>query len=88
MADFPRAKKPAAGTSNAEQATLYRMVMEEHVCPFGLKARDLLKREGYAVDDHWLTFHAETEAFKAKHNVETTPQVCLSRASESVATTR
>jgi hypothetical protein len=25
-----------------KQANLYRMVMDEHACPFGLKARDLL----------------------------------------------
>ena len=41
--------------SKGEQATLYRMVMEDHLCPFGSKTRDLLKREGYAVADHWLT---------------------------------
>ena len=32
-------------------AILYRMVMPDHTCPFGLKARDLLRRRGYAVDD-------------------------------------
>ena len=26
-----------------------------HLCPFGLKARDLLRRQGYTVDDHLLT---------------------------------
>jgi glutaredoxin len=65
-------------TSNdAKQAVLYRMVLDEHLCPFGLKSRDLLEREGYSVDDTWLTTHAETEAFKAKHNVKTTPQTFI-----------
>jgi glutaredoxin len=50
------------------------MVMPQHVCPFGLKAKDLLRRQGYAVDDHWLTTREETEAFKAEHQVKTTPQ--------------
>ena len=27
----------------AKRAILYRMVMSEHVCPWGLKAKDLLK---------------------------------------------
>ena len=36
-------------------AVLYRMVMDEHVCPYGLKSKDLLEREGFAVDDNWLT---------------------------------
>jgi glutaredoxin len=61
----------------AEQATLYRMVTDQHVCPFGLKARDLLKREGFAVDDHPLTSQAETDVFQAEHGVKTTPQVFI-----------
>jgi glutaredoxin len=70
-------KELSAVASKGAEATLYRMVMEEHVCPFGLKARDLLEREGYAVDDQWLTSHAATEAFKARHDVDTTPQVFI-----------
>ena len=30
-------------------ATLYRMKTDEHICPFGLKSRDLLEREGFEV---------------------------------------
>ena len=58
-------------------AVLYRMVMPEHVCPYGLKSLDLLKRHGYAVEDHHLTSHDETEAFKKQHSVETTPQTFI-----------
>jgi glutaredoxin len=58
-------------------AKLYRMVMPEHICPFGLKARWLLKHKGYQVEDHWLRSHAEQEAFKAEHAVKTTPQVFI-----------
>jgi glutaredoxin len=58
-------------------AALYRMVMDEHVCPYGLKARDLLRRRGYAVDDHWLTTREQVDAFKAEHGVKTTPQVFI-----------
>jgi glutaredoxin len=61
----------------AKQATLYRMVMDKQVCPWGLKARYLLDREGYRVEDHYLRTHAETEAFKAEHNVKTTPQTFI-----------
>nr|WP_319796405.1 glutaredoxin [Sphingopyxis sp. P8] len=60
-----------------QQATLYRMVMSDHICPYGLKALHLLKRKGYAVDDRWLTTRAETDAFKAKHDVKTTPQIFI-----------
>jgi glutaredoxin len=56
------------------RAELYRMVTEAHVCPYGLKSRDLLRREGFEVDDHPLRSRAETEAFMARHGVETTPQ--------------
>ena len=64
-------------TAPAKQATIYRMVMPEHICPYGLKAKDLLRRQGYAVDDHWLTTREETDAFKAKHGVKTTPQTFI-----------
>jgi glutaredoxin/uncharacterized membrane protein len=61
----------------ARKATLYRMVMEEHLCPWGLKAKDLLSREGFDVNDKWLTSKEATEAFKAQHGVKTTPQVFI-----------
>lgn len=58
-------------------ARLYRMVMEKHVCPYGLKAKWLLERHGYTVKDHHLTSREETDAFKQKHGVRTTPQVFI-----------
>ena len=51
--------------------------MKDHICPFRLKAHELLKRESYEVDDHWLTTRDETESFKATHEVETTPQTFI-----------
>ena len=59
------------------QATLYRMVSPKHICPYGLKAKDLLRRQGYKIDDHWLTTREATDAFKAEHGVKTTPQVFI-----------
>lgn len=64
-------------TGSNKRATLYRMVMPEHICPFGLKARWLLRRKGYTVDDRWLTTRAEQDAFKAEHDVRTTPQTFI-----------
>ena len=58
-------------------ATLYRMVMPGHVCPWGLKARHLLRSRGYQVDDRWLRTREETDAFKAEHDVRTTPQTFI-----------
>lgn len=61
----------------AKTAVLYRMVMDKHVCPWGLRARHLLKSEGYVVDDRWLTTREATDAFKAEHDVKTTPQIFI-----------
>jgi glutaredoxin len=33
------------------RASLHRMVMDEHLCPYGLKSKDLLERKGFEVDD-------------------------------------
>lgn len=60
-----------------KSAILYRMVMPEHTCPYGLKARWLLKENGYEVDDRILHTREEVEAFKAEHGVESTPQVFI-----------
>jgi glutaredoxin len=58
-------------------AVLHRMVMPGHTCPYGLKAKYLLKRRGYTVEDHHLTTRQETDAFKAEHGVATTPQTFI-----------
>jgi glutaredoxin len=60
-----------------KNAILYRMVMPEHLCPWGLKAKHLLESRGFTVDDRPLKTHEETEAFKAKHRVQTTPQAFI-----------
>jgi glutaredoxin len=58
-------------------AAIYRMVMPDHVCPWGLKAVDLLKRSGFEIDDHHLTTREQTDAFKAEQGVATTPQIFI-----------
>ena len=59
------------------EASLYRMVGSDHMCPFGLKAKALLERHGFDVNDQHLKSRAEVEAFKAENNVKTTPQVFI-----------
>lgn len=66
-----------ADRSKPKKSQLYRMVMPDHLCPFGLKSLDLLKRKGFEVDDHHLTTREETDAFKEEHDVETTPQTFI-----------
>lgn len=58
-------------------ATLYRMVMPDSTCPSGLKSKALLERHGYRVDDQHLTNRDVVDAFKAKHDVKTTPQTFI-----------
>ena len=69
-------REPGSAGRHAH-AVLYRMVMDKHLCPFGLKALDLLERRGFAVEDHPLRSRAETDAFKAEHDVKTTPQIFI-----------
>ncbi|MEL7689606.1 MauE/DoxX family redox-associated membrane protein [Citromicrobium bathyomarinum] len=61
----------------AKTAKLYRMVMDKHVCPYGIKSKALLESNGYTVEDHHLTTREETDAFKAEHDVKTTPQTFI-----------
>lgn len=61
----------------SRKAVLYRMVTPEHTCPYGLKAKDLLERQGFEVEDHLLTDRAQTDRFKAEHQVKSTPQTFI-----------
>ena len=63
--------------TQAKTAVLYRMVMGEHTCPYGLKSKDLLEREGFEVEDHQLTSREQTDAFMREHDVKTTPQTFI-----------
>jgi glutaredoxin len=61
----------------AKKAIVYRMALPGHSCPFGLKAKNLLKHAGYSVEDRLLTTREETDMFKAQHGVATTPQIFI-----------
>jgi glutaredoxin len=58
-------------------AILYRLATPQHLCPWGLRARHLLRSRGYRVEDHLLTSAAQNDGFKAEHGVKTTPQVFI-----------
>ncbi|MEQ1537635.1 MAG: glutaredoxin [Sphingorhabdus sp.] len=68
---------PEQASAPAKNAIIHRMVMPGHICPYGLKALDLLKRKGFTVEDRWLTARDEVDAFKVKHNFQTTPQIFI-----------
>src|SRR5204863_199828 len=60
-----------------KHATLYRMVLPDHVCPFGVRARELLLERGYDIDDRVLRTRDEVEAVKDEFGVATTPVIFL-----------
>ena len=69
--------KDAAAAAEGRTAVLYRMALPDHLCPSGQKARWLLERHGYEVDDRLFRTRAEVDAFKAEHDVRTTPQAWI-----------
>jgi glutaredoxin len=68
---------PAEKEAIGKKATLHRMVTPEHVCPYGLKAKELLESSGFKVDDRQLMSRDATDAFKKEHGVATTPLVFI-----------
>ena len=64
--------------ADEKRATLYRMILPEETCPFGVRAKELLQENGFVIDEHILRTREEVEAFEEDHGVETTPQVFIS----------
>jgi glutaredoxin 3 len=58
-------------------ATIYRMVLPDHICPFGVRAKQMLERAGFEVDDRLLQSRDAVDAFKAEQGVATTPQIVI-----------
>lgn len=58
-------------------ATLYRMKLPTHECPFGLLAKRMLDDAGFQVDEHLLTSREQVDAFKDEHGLATTPLVVI-----------
>lgn len=68
---------PMAADGRPRRAILYRMALPDHLCPSGQKARFLLRRRGYDIEDHLLRTREEVDALKARLGVSTTPQVFI-----------
>lgn len=58
-------------------AQITRMVLPDHECPFGRRALDLLNENGFEVEERQLTSREEVDAFKAEHNLTTTPLIIV-----------
>ncbi len=63
--------------ADGQSAILYRMVLPDHTCPFGVRARQMLERGGFEIEEHLLTSREEVEAFKAEHDLVTTPLIFI-----------
>jgi glutaredoxin len=63
--------------SDNPSATLYRMVLPDHTCPFGVRAKELLEQNGYEVEDRILSTRGDVDAFKEDQGVQTTPQIFI-----------
>lgn len=57
------------------KATLTRMVLPDHTCPFGERAKAMLEEAGYEVDDRILSSREEVDAFEEERGVSTTPLI-------------
>jgi glutaredoxin len=62
---------------SSRQIKLYRMSTSEHECPWGLKAVKLLQERGLKFEDIKLRSREETDKFKEKYHVATTPQIFI-----------
>ena len=75
--DVSHATTDPAAAARGKTAVLYRMVLPDHLCPSGQKARWLLESKGFEVDDRLFRTRAEVDAFKSEYGVPTTPQVWI-----------
>ena len=63
--------------TDSRKAVLYRMVLPDHTCPFGVRAKKMLEDHGFEIEEHILGSREETDAFEAEQGVTTTPQIFI-----------
>ena len=63
--------------AEGKKATLYRMVLPDHVCPYGVRAKEMLEQHGFAVDDRLLESRDEVDAFMVGRGLQTTPLIVI-----------
>ena len=59
------------------KATLHRMVLPDHTCPYGVAAKERLEAAGYEVEDKVLRSRDEVEEFKDRYSVRMTPLIFI-----------
>ncbi|HZB70332.1 MAG TPA: glutaredoxin domain-containing protein [Sphingomicrobium sp.] len=63
--------------SETSRATLHRMVLPDHTCPYGVRAKAMLEEAGFEVDDRILASRDEVDAFMAEQGIDTTPLIVI-----------
>ena len=58
-------------------AKVVRMVTPMHLCPWGVKAMDLLERNHFEIEDEHLESMDANQAFKEQHGYAETPQIWI-----------
>lgn len=60
-----------------KNATIVRMVTPNHLCPWGIKGYDILKRQGFEIEDVHLDSMEASRAYKEKNDYDETPQIFI-----------
>lgn len=63
--------------ADERRAILYRMVLPDHICPYGVRAKAMLEENGFEVEEHLLETREDVDAFKDEQGVAATPQVFI-----------
>jgi glutaredoxin 3 len=63
--------------NNNKSAVLYRMVLPDHECPFGVRAKQMLEEAGFEIEEHILESREDVDAFMEQEGVARTPQIFI-----------
>ena len=63
--------------ANGRTATLHRMVLPDHTCPYGVRAKAMLEEAGFEVDDQILKSREEVDSFMEQEGIDTTPLIVI-----------
>jgi len=60
-----------------KKARIVRMVTPDHLCPWGIKGIDLLRRNGFEIEDQHLESKDANKAYKEENGYDETPQIWI-----------
>ena len=60
-----------------KKARIVRMVTPDHLCPWGVKAKDLLERNDYEIEDEHLDSMDANKAYKEENGYDAPPQIFI-----------